>query len=51
MVKPLTIIKIYLTLALIVGVFYLTIFKHGNVHSNREDNKGKHRNTSAKLEN
>jgi len=54
MARPLTIIKMYVTLAVVVGVLYLTLYKakqHGNIRTDREDNKGKYQNQSVKLEN
>jgi hypothetical protein len=50
--KPKDIIVVYLALAIMVGVFYLTLRKnYGNIRDNRKDNKREYKNTGVKLEN
>jgi hypothetical protein len=51
--KPLDVIKVYLTLAILVGVIFYTLHKKkqdGNIHINGTYHKGFNQNTSYKLE-
>jgi len=52
MTKPKDVIILYLTLALIAGVFYHTVFKHkrdGNIQNKELVNKRRNLNTCSKL--